>query len=67
MVTECGEDGKPVQKKRKLLDLTEELPPPDWLAAYAKGTVLPRMITMYSTGDTDILFYDYNPKLKVKV
>jgi len=49
----------PKRKPKKMIDLTNETPPGWWLQAFAKGTVLPRKLEVYSDADMNIIFYDY--------
>ncbi|ODM98095.1 hypothetical protein Ocin01_08584 [Orchesella cincta] len=51
------------RKFKKILDLSSELPPPEWIDAYVKGIVLPRQLKIYSAPDLNIIYYDYEPKL----
>lgn len=49
-----------------IIDLSDEVPPPDWLEAYARGEHRRRELTLAEGEDGKrILFYDYEPEYKV--
>ncbi|ODN05399.1 hypothetical protein Ocin01_01277 [Orchesella cincta] len=56
---------KPKRDIKKFRDLTSEPPPPEWLRAYSKGTILPRVLKRFSTEETNYIFWDYTPALQV--
>lgn len=51
---------------KPILDLTHEPPPAEWLEAYAKGEHRRRELTVVPGKDTTVIFYDYNPRYKVR-
>lgn len=60
-----GSDANQRACKKKFVDLSSSPPPPFWLTAYAQGVVFPRILTVYSADDVNLIYYDYAPQLRV--
>lgn len=54
--------------ERKCIDLSNEPPPPEWIAAYTTGKAKPRILKCYkNSAGVTVIYYDYDAELSVSL